>query len=148
MRFFLVTFIFVWLLAGCGQTDSNGNIKVPFARGEAGTADSAKLTSMEWKQKSISYGKIQEGESLNIEFRFTNTGKLPLVISKVEPGCGCTVADIPKEPIQPGKEGVIRGSFNSSGRLNTQHKTLLVYANAKGIQPAELSFEVEVEPKK
>ena len=151
MRYSLVCIcLLAVIFTGCqlsGSTEANSG-KSPYAGTATGSTGTAKLTSIQWKEKSIDYGKINEGQKIDIAFRFTNTGNLPLVIDRVEPSCGCTVADIPKEPVAPGKEGVIKGSFNSEGKTHTQHKTLLVYANAKDSQPAELSFVVEVEPKK
>ena len=149
MRSYFTSFLFVVILASCQQTtktDANG--QGPYARNASGQTDTAHMTSIEWKEKSVDYGKIEEGQKLDIEFHFTNTGNFPLTISRVEPSCGCTVAEIPKEPIGPGKDGTIKGTFNSNGRVHANHKTLLVYANAKGIQPSELSFDVEVKPKK
>lgn len=150
MRSCFTSLLFVAILAACRQPGSTAlnNGKVPFAVTGAGNTDTAHLTSIEWKEKSVDYGRIEEGEKLDIEFHFTNTGSFPLTISRVEPSCGCTIAEILKEPIAPGKEGVIKGSFNSNGKAHANHKTLLVYANAKGVQPSELSFDVEVEPKK
>jgi len=58
------------------------------------------------------------------------------------------VAEQPEAPISPGKEGVIKASFNSEGRVGPNHKTLYVYANTKGSRSHELRFEVEVEKKK
>ncbi|MBE7170390.1 MAG: DUF1573 domain-containing protein [Williamsia sp.] len=149
MRLYIILlFLGTTILTSCQQSGAAGDGKKEGTLTGAGNnAAKGPLTTIAWKEKTINYGKIKEGEKLNVEFKFTNTGKQPLVISRVEPSCGCTVAEIPKEPIQPGKEGSIHGSFDSNGRSRTQHKTLLVYSNAEGVQPSELSFEVEVEPK-
>ena len=66
----------------------------------------------------------------------------------MQPSCGCTVAEQPNEPVAPGKESIIKASFNSEGRVGINHKTLFVYANTKGTSTNELKFEVEVEKKK
>ena len=145
MRFYSLLFLSFAVLAACQQPDSAA--KSPFAGDTSAKPVNAKLTTIEWKEKAINYGKIKEGEKLDLEFHFKNTGDAPLTISRVEPSCGCTVAEFPKEPIAPGKEGTIKGSFNSEGKTSTQHKTLMVYANSASAQPAELSFDVEVEPK-
>lgn len=147
MRLYLIFLLLGGAVMSCQQPGTAEAIKTGGPVSAGATAASGPLTTIEWKEKVINYGKIKEGEKLDVEFKFTNTGTHPLVISRVEPSCGCTVAEIPKEPIQPGKEGRIHGSFDSNGRMSTQHKTLLVYANAAGVQPSELSFEVEVEPK-
>jgi hypothetical protein len=53
------------------------------------------------------------------------------VIEKVQPGCGCTVADYPKEPIAPGQEGEIRAEFDTKGREGVQKKNITVFANTR-----------------
>ena len=57
------------------------------------------------------------------------------------------MADPPKEPIAPGAEGEIKGSFDSNGKSGLQHKTLYVTANTKGTQAHELVFTVDVQKK-
>lgn len=105
---------------------------------------SARLTTMEWRNQRIDFGKITEGQKLEVTFHFKNTGTAPLIINKVEPGCGCTVAETPKEPIGPGKEGIIKGAFDSEGRTGTQHKSIFVTANTTSSKNHELVFTVEV----
>lgn len=149
MRYYLLLILSGLLFAGCQQADKGATaVKSPYAGEAKAQSANAHLTEIEWKQKTINYGKIKEGDNLDIAFQFKNTGDFPLLISRVEPSCGCTVADFPKEPVAPGKEGIIKGTFNSTGKSHAQHKTLLVYANSAAAQPAELSFDVEVEPKK
>jgi len=109
--------------------------------------DSSKFTTIEWIEQTKEYGKMTEGQKLEVSFRFKNTGDKPLIIESVRPSCGCTVADPPKEPIAPGGEGEIKGSFNSDGKEGEQHKTLYVTANTKGGQTHELTFAVTVQKK-
>jgi len=67
------------------------------------------------------------------------------VIAQVTPGCGCTVADKPEEPIMPGSESVIRAKFNSSGQSAGEHrKYVSVTANTKGGTNQQLQFRVDV----
>ena len=114
----------------------------------ASTANPPELTTIQWIDSVKNYGKINEGQKLAIAFRFRNSGAKPLVITSVIPGCGCTVADYPKEPIAPGAEGEITGSFDSHGREGLQHKEITVTANTKGSTVQSLHFEVEVAGKK
>jgi hypothetical protein len=109
--------------------------------------DSSKFTSIEWIEQTKDYGKITQGQKLEVAFRFKNTGDKPLIIESVHPSCGCTVADPPKEPIAPGAEGEIKGSFDSNGKEGDQHKTLVVTANTKGGQTHDLVFTVNVQKK-
>jgi hypothetical protein len=76
------------------------------------------------------FGKISQGEKVNHEFKFTNTGKSPLIISNATATCGCTTPDIPKEPIKPGDTGVIKVVFNSTGKMGMQDKIVTITSNA------------------
>jgi Protein of unknown function (DUF1573) len=72
------------------------------------------------------FGNIKQGESVTHEFRFKNTGKEPLIINNAVGSCGCTVPEWPKEPIAPGREGIIKVTFNSAGKANVQDKQVTI----------------------
>jgi len=111
------------------------------------TVDPATLTKVEWLDgMDKDFGKIKEGETLEVSFRFKNVGDKPLVISNVSASCGCTVPETPKKPYQPGETGVIKASFNSAGKSGAQAKQVNVFAN---LEPATttLNFRVEVKAK-
>jgi hypothetical protein len=129
------------LFAGCRNNAANGA-----AAGNT-IKDSSQFTTIQWLDSSKDFGRIQEGQKLEVAFRFRNTGDKPLVIERVQPSCGCTVAEQSPEPIAPGAEGQIRATFNSQGRTGVNHKTLFVYANTKGKQEHPVQFVVEVEKK-
>jgi hypothetical protein len=111
------------------------------------TTDSANFTSIQWIDSLKNYGKVSEGQKLDLVYRFKNAGTKPLVIIDVRPGCGCTVADKPTEAIMPGKEGEIKASFDSQGHPGQQHKVITVLANTRPSQTYTLAFDVEVEKK-
>jgi hypothetical protein len=111
------------------------------------TVDPATLTKVEWLDgMDKDFGKIEEGKNLEVSFRFKNVGDKPLVISNVSASCGCTVPETPKKPYAPGESGVIKASFNSSGKTGTQSKQVYVTSN---VEPAmtTLVFHVEVKAK-
>jgi hypothetical protein len=110
--------------------------------------DSTRFTTIQWLDSSYrDFGRITEGKKLDVAFRFRNTGNTPLVIARVQPSCGCTIAEQPREPIAPGAEGQIRATFNSEGRTGVNQKTLFVTANTKGTQNYSLRFSVVVDKK-
>lgn len=145
MRFLFICLVVV-IMSACGSSDKKTAATVNMS---GAAMDSSKFTTIEWLDSvNKNFGKIAEGRKLDVSFRFKNTGDKPLIIKKVQPSCGCTVAEQPNEPVAPGEEGVIKASFNSEGRLGANHKTLYVTANTKTKQSHELHFEVEVEKKK
>jgi hypothetical protein len=105
-------------------------------------------TTIQWIDSARNMGVVNEGQVVDISYRFKNTGTKPLIIKKVTVSCGCTVAEKPEEPIAPGKEGLIKAQFNSSGKPGTNNKSILVYANTTGSEEHKLEFSVEVTPKK
>ncbi len=75
------------------------------------------------------FGTVNEGDIVTTNFSFTNTGPVALILFDAKSSCGCTVPEIPKEPIPPGERGVLGVTFNTSGKTGTQSKTVTVTAN-------------------
>jgi hypothetical protein len=83
-----------------------------------------------FKENSIDFGDITQGQQVAHTFILTNTGKQPLIISNVAATCGCTVPSWPKEPVAPGKSAEIKVSFNSAGKVGKQNSVVRIYSNA------------------
>jgi len=86
---------------------------------------------MSFPQTEFDFGTIKEGEVVKHVFKFTNTGKSPLVIQNASAPCGCTVPKWPKDPIAPGKTGEIAVEFNSRGKSGLQNKPVTIVANTQ-----------------
>ena len=76
------------------------------------------------------YGVINKGDNGKCEFRFTNTGKEPLILSRPRSNCGCTVPSWPREPILPGKSEEITVVYDTK-RFGPINKSVTVFSNAK-----------------
>lgn len=114
--------------------------------GDLNAQDAAKpVSGMAWTSTTVDFGKIEQGKPVSAEFEFQNPTMVPLIISSVRPTCGCTIADFPKEPVQPGKSGKIAVTFNaaSSGMFT---KSIIVTSNAQEGNTA-LVIKGEVVPK-
>jgi hypothetical protein len=151
MRYILTCILAAVLIGSCKNNDKNGPAGTAGAGSPTGQdntiTDTSQFTTIQWLDSTKDFGKIREGQKLEVSFRFKNSGDKPLVIERVQPSCGCTVAEQSTEPVAPGKEGQIKASFNSEGRTGVNHKTLYVYANTKGTRNHSLQFVVEVEKK-
>lgn len=90
----------------------------------------ASLPTMDFKDTLHDFGNMQEGETAMYDFEFTNNGKDPLIINNASGSCGCTVADYPRQPIQPGEGGKIRVRFNSAEKIGHQEKSVSISANS------------------
>ncbi|MEZ7838925.1 MAG: hypothetical protein ACI9B2_000352 [Flavobacteriales bacterium] len=71
----------------------------------------------------------QHGNGL-YEFKFTNTGDAPLIISNSKGSCGCTVPIWPKAPIAPGTSDVIKVKYDTK-RIGAFNKSITITSNAK-----------------
>ena len=81
------------------------------------------------------FGKVTDGEKVEYNYRFKNTGKNPLIITTATASCGCTVPEKPEAPIKPGETGFIKVVFNSQGRVGDVHKEITVVSNAYPVFP-------------
>ncbi|MBK8711922.1 MAG: DUF1573 domain-containing protein [Niastella sp.] len=92
---------------------------------------------------AYNFGKATDGEIVEYNFRFTNSGKNPLIIIKATASCGCTIPEKPEQPILPGDTGFIKVKFDTQNRVGNAHKTITVISNANPAFP-ELSLTGEV----
>ena len=77
------------------------------------------------------FGTIPEGPIIDYNFKFKNIGKQPLIITNVTSSSGSTYAEWPKEPIAPGKTGVINAHMYTLGHYNTPfQRTIYIWSNA------------------
>lgn len=85
-----------------------------------------------WEKTTIDYGTVRKSDETNSkrEFKFTNIGKSPLIISGCKGSCGCTVPTCPTEPILPGAKGSISVHYDIN-RVGPFTKTVTVTSNAK-----------------
>jgi hypothetical protein len=86
--------------------------------------------SISWKSESVEVGEIPQGTPKAIEFEFKNTGDTTVLITNVQPSCGCTAADYTKTPIKPGETGTVKAIFNAAAK-GTFAKTVKVTTNAE-----------------
>ncbi|MCH2197883.1 MAG: DUF1573 domain-containing protein [Flavobacteriales bacterium] len=130
MRHLLIISLAVFLFACESSHDGVNTDMINIPSSASGEGAEAKLPEITFDISEFDYGTIAEGEVVRHNFKFQNTGDAPLLISKVESTCGCTVMkDWPKEPIQPGENGEIVVEFNSSKREGSQRKKITVLAN-------------------
>jgi hypothetical protein len=109
-------------------------------------ASSTSLADIKMDKLEHDYGNIKQGDNGECEFKFVNSGKEPLVITNCQGSCGCTVPQCPKEPILPGKSGVIKVKYDTN-RPGGIYKTVTVTSNAKsGNVVLTIKGNVEVKP--
>ncbi|MDO5664025.1 MAG: DUF1573 domain-containing protein [Bacteroidia bacterium] len=97
----------------------------------SGVAFSQSVPKAQFKKNIHDFGTIKEEiGAVTTQFEFTNTGKSPLIIQRVSTSCGCTTPSYTREPILPGKSGIIEAKYSTIARPGTFNKTITVYTNA------------------
>lgn len=98
--------------------------------------------SFSWANTVYDFGSIRAGTPVSYEFRFVNTGIVPLVITSAKVSCGCTMAAYTREPVEKGKAGIVRVRYDAAqpGKFS---KTVTVTANTPEA-PVILTIQGEV----
>ena len=108
-----------------------GGINAQVAATPAATAiQNPNAAKMTFESEVVDYGTIEQGADGVREFKFTNNGKEPLIISNARGSCGCTVPTWPKEPIKPGESSVIKVKYDTK-RLGAINKSVTITSNAE-----------------
>ncbi|GLB48990.1 DUF1573 domain-containing protein [Neptunitalea lumnitzerae] len=94
----------------------------------------------------LDYGTVEfKGDGVR-EFKFTNTGNAPLVLTSVKGSCGCTVPTAPlNKPFAPGESGVIKVKYATS-RVGHFTKMVTVNSNAVDAPVKKVRITGTVEP--
>jgi hypothetical protein len=113
------------------------------------TVEKASGPVIAWEKATHDFGDMAQGDKVEHNFKFTNTGNEPLVITNVEVTCGCTLPKSwPRDPIMPGGKGEIVVAFNSTGKLGKQNKVVTVVSNASNTEGKQIIFNANVLEKK
>lgn len=103
---------------------------------------------IEFEKEVHDFGNMKQYGDATTEFVFKNTGNQPLIISNARGSCGCTVPSWPKEPILPGKTGVIKVQYDSK-RIGAINKSVTISSNAKNnpTKVIRIKGNIEAAPK-
>ena len=130
MKKLLVLAFLATTMFGCDQ--ENGEIGSAMVRKPTTMREDAeeiKQPAIKFDRTEINTGKISQGEVVDLEFRYTNTGEAPLLISDVQGSCGCTITEFSKKPVAPGESGLITARFDSANKWGEQVVAITVLTN-------------------
>lgn len=106
-----------------------------------------KAPEIKFEKETHDFGSIPQGTPATYEFVFKNTGKSNLTITNASASCGCTTPDWTREPIKPGKTGVVKATYNAASPggftksvtvvSNAKNSTVILYLKGD-VKPAEL----------
>ena len=87
---------------------------------------------MVFDSDTFHFDMMAVGTKVAHTFQFKNVGNAPLIISHVQPSCGCTaLKDWPDKPIAAGESGQISIEFNATGSEGEVNKTVWVATNGE-----------------
>ena len=124
--FGLITF----LIFSCDQDPSKKinaeNIKAVEERIDK-AYDSAEI---EFEFDSYDFGEVKDGEIVEVDFNFTNSGKSDLIIFDASASCGCTVPEYPQNVnIKPGQSDKLKVRFDTANKPGKQIKSVTLTTN-------------------
>lgn len=97
----------------------------------AATAMKAALQpEFKFEKETHDFGKIPQGKPVNVTLKFKNVGDQPLIISSVEPACGCTVAKYTQTPVKKGESGFVELTYNAAA-VGVFTKATTIKSNSK-----------------
>lgn len=85
--------------------------------------------AIEFEKMTMVFDTIQQGDLVDHDFIFTNTGNAPLEIKSARASCGCTQPSFPFIPIEPNEQGRISVRYNSVGKEGNQAPDITVTTN-------------------
>lgn len=91
----------------------------------------SKPADFKFEKETHDFGKIPVNKPATFEFKYTNIGDQPLIITKVETTCGCTVPEYTQIPVKKGESGSIKVTYNPTGGALPFSKSITITSNAK-----------------
>ena len=141
IKHLLLLFIMALCVMPACKEKGSGNLSTDLVTSpKSATETSNKQAAIKFEKEEHDFGTLLQGEVVTYSFHFTNTGNMPLIISEVGSSCGCTVGDYPRKPIEPGKTGDIKATYNSSGHHGFQSRFLTVMSNTN---PAKTTLRIK-----
>jgi len=95
-----------------------------------------------FKTETIDLGKIQQGNPTTAAFSVLNIGTEPLIIEQANPTCGCTISDYTKAPIENGKMGEIKATYNAANIGAFEKHLTVKFAGTTEVKSITIKGEV------
>jgi thiol-disulfide isomerase/thioredoxin len=109
------------------------------------TAPLPKSPIAEVDEPRFDYGKVWVNDELVHAFKLRNAGDAPLRITRVKPGCGCTVAGTYPNELAPGETGEFPFKLNTKKMNGRFTKSIAVTTNDPKNQNIQLLLAGEVQ---
>lgn len=97
---------------------------------------------VKFESETIDLGKIKQDVPATATFTVTNISKEPLIIEQANPTCGCTIGNYTKEPIAPGKTGIITATYNAKNLAAFEKHMTVKFAGVDEVKSITIKGEV------
>jgi len=94
------------------------------------------------------YYAMVQGQDLNLAWRIANDGEEPLVLTDIQPSCGCIVEDLDDNNIvPPGGEATLKFVFHSDMNTGYVRHKIRLFGNIEPEGMAVMVFDTNIVPK-
>ncbi len=91
--------------------------------------DTVNIPKLYFPENKYDFGSINQGDSVDHEFKFYNRGQATLLITNVSSSCGCAIPKIYKDRLGPGDSSILKIIFYSKDKIDYQEKKTTIFAN-------------------
>lgn len=130
MKKVIVTFVLFSIIFSCKKSNSLEDLEGKYI--EEQLAKHPK-TEIEFDKTEHDFGTINQGEIVETQFMLKNIGANDLYVAQARASCGCTVPEVTKEAIKPGKSTPIKVKFDSNGKQGNVEKTITITCNSENL---------------
>lgn len=106
-----------------------GKVLVMSVSADDALIDPAGEPNIIFEEYLYDFGQADRGETITHIYKFKNSGKKKLIISKVRSSCGCMAALLSDKEIPPGGTGQVEVKFDTGRRRGKQMHTVYVHSN-------------------
>lgn len=131
-----------WMLA----VAMAGAVHAAQAQAPAGTNPPPSAPKLQFDNVVYDFGSTTQVQSVTGTFTFQNTGSATLQIQKPSPTCGCTVAAVKPETLQPGEKGELVFTLSVANLRGPAEKHIIVPSNDPQTPSVNLSIKINVVP--
>ena len=101
-----------------------------------------KPAEIQFDRLTHNFGTFSESAPVvSCTFTYTNVGETPLVINQAVASCGCTVPEYTKTPVKPGEQGIIKVTYNGTGKFPGHFKKSITVRTNGAVEMTRLYIE-------
>lgn len=98
---------------------------------------------IEMPNRVYDFGTVKSTDKpVETSFTLLNTGNTPLAILSSSSTCGCSKAEYPTKPIDPGKSAVIKVKFNPMGQQGEITREIKLRVKRAGGKSARITLTI------